>query len=436
MILKGNQRGSGRNLAQHLLNMTENDHVEVHELRGVAADDLLGSFLEIEATGHATPRGTAKPFYALSINPPATERAGVADFERAIETVEKRLALTDQPRAIVFHEKYGRRHAHVVWSRIDTTGERPVSMRISHDRQKLMEVSHELFIRHGWDVPKGIANYDNASPKDIRHDEWIQFKRTGIHPDEHRALIGDAYEVSDSAEAFAHALEERGYILAKGRRGYVVLDQDGEAHSVMRMTGERKKAVEARLGAPETLPSVEAAQALLQERRNAVVAQERDRLDAEHTKELDPYKRALAGLRAEQRAERDMLRAWHAQREQQEGFDRAQRLRTGLIGLWDRVSRRHARTVQQNAREAEAAKSRDRAERQAQLDTQMRDRRALQDRLQLVLDAQMGRERAFRQEAAAYVMSQMAEEQDQQPRQRPRPDPALQQDGPDVEPEL
>lgn len=349
--------------------------------------------------------------------------------------MEKRLGLDDQPRAIVFHEKYGRRHAHVVWSRIDTTGERPISMRISHDRQKLMEVSHELFLRHGWEVPKGIAQYDSASPQDIRHDEWMQFKRTGIHPDEHRALIGDAYEVSDNAEAFAHALEERGYILAKGRRGYVVLDQDGEVHSVMRMTGQRKKAVEARLGVPETVLSVKDAQTLLKERRSAVVEKERDRLNAEHTKALEPYKRALAGLRAEQRTERDMLRARHAQREQQEGFERAQRLRTGLIGLWDRVSRRHARTVRENAREAEAAKVRDRAERQAQLDIQMRDRRALQDRLQLVLDAQMERERAFRQEAAAYVMRRMEEEYEH-PRPRPRHDPVLKQDGPDMEPEL
>lgn len=435
MILKGNQRGSGRNLAQHLLNTVENDHVEVHEIRDVAANNLLGSFLEIEATGHATPRGTTKPFYALSINPPANERAEIVDFERAANMVEKRLGLTDQPRAIVFHEKYGRRHAHVVWSRIDTRGEYPVSMRISHDRQKLMEVSHELFIRHGWDVPKGIANYDSGSPKDIRHGEWMQFRRTGIHPDEHRTLISEAYEVSDNADAFGHALKERGYILANGRRGYVALDMDGETHSVMRMTGQRKKVVEARLGSLEVLPSVEDAQAQLQERRNAVVEQERNRLDAEHAKELEPYKSALAGLRSEQRAERDMLRAVHVQREQQEGFERAQRLRTGLVGLWDRVSRRHARTVQQNAREAEAGKVRDRAERQMQIETQMRDRRALQDRLQIVLDAQMERERAFREEAATFVMRQ-AQEKTIRPRNAPRHDQALQQGGPDMEPEL
>ena len=38
MILVGSQRGGGRDLAHHLMK-PENDHVEVHELRGFAATD-------------------------------------------------------------------------------------------------------------------------------------------------------------------------------------------------------------------------------------------------------------------------------------------------------------------------------------------------------------------------------------------------------------
>jgi hypothetical protein len=41
-------------------------------------------------------------------------------FEAAIDMAEQRLGLDGHPRAIVFHEKEGRRHAHAVWSRIDT----------------------------------------------------------------------------------------------------------------------------------------------------------------------------------------------------------------------------------------------------------------------------------------------------------------------------
>ena len=40
MILHGNQRGGARDLALHLLK-DENEHVEVHELRGFVSDNLI-----------------------------------------------------------------------------------------------------------------------------------------------------------------------------------------------------------------------------------------------------------------------------------------------------------------------------------------------------------------------------------------------------------
>lgn len=65
---------------------------------------------------HAISRGTrCKQFlFSLSLNPPPHENVETAGFERAIDRVEEKLKLTGQPRAIVFHEKEGRRHAHAV----------------------------------------------------------------------------------------------------------------------------------------------------------------------------------------------------------------------------------------------------------------------------------------------------------------------------------
>ncbi|MEP1421064.1 MAG: hypothetical protein ABJK59_04770 [Erythrobacter sp.] len=116
MILVGNSRGGARNLADHLMK-DENDHVSVHELRGFAADDLHGAMNET----YAISRGTKceKFFFSLSLNPPPNERVETPVFDDAIARVEDRLGLTGQPRAIVLHEKDGRRHAHAVWSRID-----------------------------------------------------------------------------------------------------------------------------------------------------------------------------------------------------------------------------------------------------------------------------------------------------------------------------
>ena len=54
MIIKGNQRGGGQALATHLMNARDNDHVELHEVRGFASSDLAGAFLEVEIAAAGT----------------------------------------------------------------------------------------------------------------------------------------------------------------------------------------------------------------------------------------------------------------------------------------------------------------------------------------------------------------------------------------------
>ena len=68
MILQGSQRSGARQLAADLLNSRDNEHVEVHELRGFCADDLQGAFQEIEATSRGT--RAKQPLFSLSLNPP------------------------------------------------------------------------------------------------------------------------------------------------------------------------------------------------------------------------------------------------------------------------------------------------------------------------------------------------------------------------------
>src|SRR3546814_202812 len=116
MILVGNQRGGAKNLAMHLLKQ-ENEHVHVHDLRGFASDSLVSALNE----SYAISRGTrCRQFlFSLSLNPPPHENVGTEEFEKAVERVENDLGLAGQPRAIVFHEKHGRRNAHEVWSSID-----------------------------------------------------------------------------------------------------------------------------------------------------------------------------------------------------------------------------------------------------------------------------------------------------------------------------
>ena len=47
MILKAKERGNARQLAAYLMSMRDNEHVELHDLRGFVSDDLTEAFEEI-----------------------------------------------------------------------------------------------------------------------------------------------------------------------------------------------------------------------------------------------------------------------------------------------------------------------------------------------------------------------------------------------------
>ena len=340
MILVGNQRGGARDLAQHLLK-EENERVRVHELRGFVADDLHGALVE----SYAVSRGTQcrQHLYSLSLNPPADETVGVEVFEDAVERVEKRLGLDGQPRAIVFHEKNGRRHAHAVWSRIDTDAMKAVQL--SYSNSKLNEVSREIYIERGWQMPRGFINREFTDPRNFSLAEWQQAKRAGKDPRQTKEVFQDCWALSDSRAGFAHALEERGLILAKGdRRGFVAVDHTGEVYAVARWVGLKTKQVKARLGGPDGLPSVDEAHARaagqitvrLQDLRHEqarAALEERERLQRERRATEHRQKVEAARLAASQRDRREC-----------EVREREARLRRGWLGLWDRLTGKRQRS--------------------------------------------------------------------------------------------
>ena len=102
MILKAKERGNARQLARYLLSMRDNEHVELHDLRGFVSDDLHGALLEAEAISMGT--RCVNHLFSLSLNPPEYADVPLATFEKAIERIEAGLGLQGQPRAIVFHD--------------------------------------------------------------------------------------------------------------------------------------------------------------------------------------------------------------------------------------------------------------------------------------------------------------------------------------------
>lgn len=185
MILKAKERGDAAQLAHYLLDQRDNDHVELHDVRGFVSDDLIDAFGE----AHAIAQGARCDNYMFSVsfNPPEGGNVSIESFEKAIDQVEEKLGLQGQPRAVVFHEKDGRRHAHAVWSRIDTDRMRSINM--NHYKAKLRDVSRELFIEHGWNMPRGLEDQRLRDPLSFTRAEWQQAKRVGVNPKELKAVF-------------------------------------------------------------------------------------------------------------------------------------------------------------------------------------------------------------------------------------------------------
>jgi len=378
MILKGNQRGGGRQMAAHLLNGMQNEHVTVHQVRGFLATTVRGALEE----AYALSRGTQcqKYMYSLSLNPPKDASVPIEAFEKALKEIEDKLGLTDQPRVIVFHEKEGRRHAHCVWSRINVYEMKAVN--ISHDRNKLQAISRQLFMEHGWTLPRGLMNKGHRNPLTYTREEWQQAARTERSASAIKACLQECWAAADSAKAFAAVLQERGFLLARGdRRGFVAVDAYGEVFSLTRQLGLKTKELGKRLGSPESLPSVEQAKETLGAAVRTLFEKYRAELRTTQEQELRPLLRIKKTMTDQHRKDRAAQKAFLEKRWNAEQAVRAGRVRKGFKGLWDKLTFKYWNIRKANEKEAWQCHVRDREERQELIDIQLEQRQSLQAKL-------------------------------------------------------
>jgi hypothetical protein len=375
MILKGSQRSGAKNLADHLMNDRDNDHVTLFEVRGFVARDLHGALAE----AHAISKGTKceQFLFSLSLNPPQEIVASEQDLKDAADRAEQVLGLDGQPRAVVLHEKEGRRHAHVVWSRIDAAT--MTAINLPHFENKLMGLARELYLDHGWEMPDGLRRDGGKSPLNFTLSEWQQAKRLKLDPREIKQSFQDAWNRSDSAKAFKHALEDKGYFLARGdRRGFVALDIHGEVFSVPRMLGIKTKEVKAKLGDPSAFDSVDQTKRIIADKLTDHIQTYIGQVDAKHDQDMAPLAEERQRMKQAHRAERLSLNAKQRQREREETRARNARMTKGLRGLWDRVSGNRLKVQRQNEKEAWDAAMRDQRQRDELVKAQMIERRKLQ----------------------------------------------------------
>jgi len=273
MIISGGSRCGWKWFSTHFMRTDQGQQVSIAEVRGLAGDRVTDWFRQMEAISEGTRCDNF--FYHANINPRDDEHLTPEEWEKAVDTLEHNLGLDGQVRFVIQHEKQGRIHRHVVWSRID-----PDTMTAISDSK-----TYAIHMRTADELEKAFNHEPTPRGRGVEGrnpDNWEIFrgKESGINPYDVKAELTALYRQADTGQAFAAALEERGYILARGdRRDFVVIDQGGDDHSLARRIGGVKAAeIRARMADidREALPSVDEARALARERAAGRDASARD----------------------------------------------------------------------------------------------------------------------------------------------------------------
>lgn len=273
MIIKTAVNGHAGNLYRHLIRTDDgNERIRLLEVRGCAADDLLGSLREMKATA-AGSRCEKSLYHASFAAPHADSEQLQSDalWLHCADRLEKEFGLEGHARAIVHHYKDGRWHQHVVWNRIDPDTGR--AAHLAHDHRRAIKVAREL------ERDLKLTNVPSERPKHRKQQrppvQWEKeaARRTKIDADLVRDQIAETWTLTGNGREYAAALEARGLLLAKGDvRPYVVLDGAGNFYALSGrvLPGENAKSIRGKLADVERdLPTLAQARAIQAERELA-----------------------------------------------------------------------------------------------------------------------------------------------------------------------
>ena len=243
-----------------------NERVEVVEISGLGAENIRDGFSEMEAIASGT--NCTNYAYIVSLNPRDNERLTREQWLWAVDRTADELGLAGQPRMIVQHDKEGRQHWHVVWSRIDADSMTAISDSLTYPKHERSSraIEEELNLAP---TPSVLAK-DRDTPRPERRPrdfEGFRAQESGIDPQDVSAELKAVWQEADSGIAFKAAIEDAGYILAKGdHRNFCVIDQAGSEHSLARRLGIRAAELRERMAdidrAELILPTVAEARAL------------------------------------------------------------------------------------------------------------------------------------------------------------------------------
>lgn len=364
MIAKGNPHNSGPYLARYLAASSKgNESAELAELRGFASDNIFDAF----ALGQLLADGThcQNPFFHVQVRTPKGEELTREQWGHVADRIERQLGFIAQPRAVVFHQKEGQRHMHLVWSRIDAETMHAIDPGLY--KRKLKEVCRKLEKEMGLQQVRNERDRGEKTQPAARA-EFEQGRRLKTDLKAIREGIRECWDRSEDGAGFVAALDKKGLFLAKGdKRSFVVVDEMGGYHALgKRITGATAEQTRARLVDIEAarLPSVAAVQAMQRERREqekGAMSDQQEITDEDRQREEFAKAEAerLSAVRKEDEQRQEAVRDEEERRQQvmAEEEDRRQE------GIREEEKRREAFKAQaerqvEQAREMEAQEER------------------------------------------------------------------------------
>jgi len=209
----------------------DNERVTIAEMKGLYAEDLPEAFRELKALA-AGSRGKDY-FYHASLNPREDERLTPEQWDFAVDRLEHNLGLDGHARFQIEHVKEGREHRHIVWSRVN-----PETLTLAnHWRNYEAHDKTRAELEQAFNHEPTPPTPDEPSQRKSREiADWENFRaqETGLDPKTIKAEVTSMWQRSDSGAAFVAALEESGYTLCQGDKGYCIIDQAGDVHSLTR----------------------------------------------------------------------------------------------------------------------------------------------------------------------------------------------------------
>jgi len=265
MIAKGAARNNPRQLAVYLMRVerySTGEPVELLELQSGwagtlepdssssrVASRLIEAFRDWQVLTEGTRQGRDGLYHAeISPAPKYAETMTPEQWKRAADILGEELGFEDQPRAIVLHGGTdGRKHMHVVWARTDVDEMKIISdgyNYVAHEK-----ASHRMELEFGHDfVPGKHDKRDRELQEEFPRQEYDfaeaqMAERAGKTLAERKAQIKALQATSANGQEFKDALENAGYVLARGDRGYIVIDEAGTFSALTKnLQGVMKKA--------------------------------------------------------------------------------------------------------------------------------------------------------------------------------------------------